>query len=518
MFEAAELGQTVEKDEFKARAEALVTELLEAQRLLRAAKVPVVVVVSGVEGAGKSDVVNRLMEWLDARGLQTHAMWDETDEERERPPFWRFWRRLPPRGTIGVFYGSWYTRPVVDRVYGGLGEAAYEQALARIAQFERMLAADGTVFVKLWFHLSKKAQRDRLDHPEKRRKGNWKVSPLTRKFAKKYDKFLAVSERAVRLTDFGASPWTIIDSECDRYRDLAAGEALLAAIRRGLQVFETGRKAMLEADSAAVSAPAVTTAPTRARKKTSAKGKPGAPAGPKNVLDGVDLTQRLDDDEYDDRLEKAQRCLFKLAWQARKAKRSSVILFEGWDAAGKGSAIRRVVTSLDARLFRVIPIAAPTDEERAQHYLWRFWRHLPMAGNVTLFDRTWYGRVLVERVEGFARPFEWARAYQEINEFEAQLVEAGAVVTKFWLHVSPDEQLRRFKERQATARKAHKITDEDWRNREKWDAYVSAIHDMVVRTSTSIAPWTLVAGDDKRFARVQIIETLCARLEQALDG
>ena len=171
---------------------------------------------------------------------------------------------------------------------------------------------------------------------------------------------------------------------------------------------------------------------------------------------------------------------------------------------------------MDARLYRVVPIAAPTDEERAHQYLWRFWRHIPRAGRVTIFDRSWYGRVLVERVEGFARPDEWQRAYLEINDFEDQLVAHGTMVTKFWLHISKEEQLRRFKERQKTAFKQYKITDEDWRNRERWDAYEAAINEMAVRTGRRDAPWVLVAGNDKRFARLQILETVCDRLEQTL--
>jgi polyphosphate kinase 2 (PPK2 family) len=203
-------------------------------------------------------------------------------------------------------------------------------------------------------------------------------------------------------------------------------------------------------------------------------------------------------------------------WDARKHQRSVVAMFEGWDAAGKGGAIRRVTAALDARLFRVISVAAPTDEERAQHYLWRFWRHLPRAGYVTIYDRSWYGRVLVERVEGFAGVDEWGRAYQEINDFERQLTDHGIVLAKFWLHVSPEEQLMRFEERGKIEHKKHKITDEDWRNREKWPLYEEAVDEMVARCSTAFAPWTLVAANDKRLARITVVETLADRIEQAL--
>ncbi|MCW8141864.1 MAG: polyphosphate:AMP phosphotransferase [Planctomycetota bacterium] len=500
MFEAAELGQKVDKATYAARVPELVTRLLEAQRALRAAQVPVVIIVSGVEGAGKSEVVNRLTEWFDPRGVQVQAFWDETDEERDRPRHWRFWRRLPARGTIAVFFGSWYTQPIVARAFEQLTDAELERALARIEALERMLTLDGALIVKLWFHLSKKAQAARLKDPRKGRKGEWKLSPLTKKFAKRYGTFARLSDGAIRATDTQGCPWHIIDSEDRRHRDLAAAETVLTAIERRLA-------------AATAAAPGASSAPAQAAAPASAP----APAISPTVLDQVDLAaSRLSPEDYDRQIEAEQRRLFELAWEARRRRVSSVIVFEGWDAAGKGGAIRRVAAALDARLLRVIPIAAPTDEERAHHYLWRFWRHLPLAGYLTIFDRSWYGRVLVERVEGFASPDEWGRAYREISAFEEQLVDHGMALTKLWLHMSKDEQLARFQERQRTAWKQHKITDEDWRNREKWDAYALAIHDMVARTSTAAAPWTIVAAEDKRWARVQVVRTIADRLAATL--
>jgi polyphosphate kinase 2 (PPK2 family) len=249
--------------------------------------------------------------------------------------------------------------------------------------------------------------------------------------------------------------------------------------------------------------------PARAGAKPDAK--PGT-----TILSHVDLTRTLSPAEYRTQCAKWQGKLNRLAWEAKEKGLATVAVFEGWDAGGKGGAIRRIVEAVDARLYRIIPIAAPTDEELAQHYLWRFWRHLPRAGTFTIFDRSWYGRVLVERVEGFARPEEWSRAYAEINDFESQLVEHGVVLAKFWLHISREEQLRRFKEREGLAYKRHKITEEDWRNRKKWTAYEAAVNDMVAHTSTEYAPWTIVPGNCKRFARVAILKTLCRRLRQVL--
>jgi polyphosphate kinase 2 (PPK2 family) len=217
-------------------------------------------------------------------------------------------------------------------------------------------------------------------------------------------------------------------------------------------------------------------------------------------------------------LDEYQSQLNNLAWQAREARLFTVAVFEGWDAAGKGGAIRRVTQAVDARLYQAITVGAPTDEERAHHYLWRFWRHLPRAGFMTIYDRSWYGRVLVERVEGFARPDEWRRSYLEINDFEEQLVDHGVVLMKFWLHISKEEQLRRFREREQVAWKQHKITPEDWRNRERWDDYRLAVDEMVARTSTEYAPWDLVAANDKRFARIEVLRAFCTCLERALSG
>jgi polyphosphate:AMP phosphotransferase len=488
MFEAAEVGHAVSKAAFEKQARKLQAELLAVQRRLREAKVPLVVIVSGVETAGKSQAVKRLNEWLDARNVQSVAFWDESDEERERPRQWRFWRQLPAAGQIAILFGSWYTQPIVDRAYKDIGRGEYEVRLAGVAALERTLTDNGTLLVKLWFHVSKKEQKRRLKDIAKEQKRQ--LTPYEKAYSKNYDRFLKVSEAALRATDKERAPWHIVDATDRQYRELMAGRILLAAMQERLA------------------------GPPAARGAKQATPKAGRFV---TVLDKVDLSAKADDARYQQKLEKYQARLNKLTWKARQRKVSTVAMFEGWDAAGKGGAIRRVTAAMDARLFRVIPVAAPTDEERAHHYLWRFWRHLPRGGYVTIYDRSWYGRVLVERVEGFARPHEWGRAYSEINEFERQLTDHGNCLCKFWLHISPEEQLRRFKERARIEYKKHKITDEDWRNREKWKPYALAVDEMVARTSTDHAPWTLVAANDKKHARLTVLKTMCNALEEVLD-
>ncbi|HEY3384623.1 MAG TPA: polyphosphate:AMP phosphotransferase [Vicinamibacterales bacterium] len=502
MFEAAELGRKVSKEEYKAREPVLRGELLDVQNQLRAAAAcSVIVVFAGVDGAGKGETVNLLNAWMDPRWIVTQAFGEPSDEEQERPEYWRFWRALPPRGRIGLFLSSWYSRPVLDRVYRRLSSDTFEQHLHRIVDFEQMLASDGALILKFWMHLGKAEQKKRLKALEKDPLLRWQVDDLAWKHWRMYPKFIGAAEHAIRETNRGTSPWTIVEGADARYRSLTVGEAIRDAIRAHLAEIDASKPRGAGARS-----------PVRPATAMAAK-----PATVVSILSSLDMTQKTPPPRATTDMDRQQGRLHELAAKARAAGVSTILVFEGWDAAGKGGAIRRVTAALDARDYQVIPIAAPTDEERAHHYLWRFWRHLGRAGRVTIFDRSWYGRVLVERVEKFASEKEWMRSYAEINQFEDQLADHGIVLVKCWMHITRDEQLRRFKQREATPHKRWKLTDEDWRNREKWATYERAVNDMIERTSTRHAPWTLVEANDKAFGRIKVLRTLSDRLARAVS-
>jgi AMP-polyphosphate phosphotransferase len=507
MFEAAELGSTVSKAVYRTRAPRLRIDLLDAQvRLRESARFPVIIVFAGVDGGGKSETVHLLNEWMDPRWIVTTAFGAPSDEELERPEFWRYWRALPPRGRVGFYLSSWYSTPLLDRVYRRIKPTEFADRLNRIAQFENALAEDGALILKFWMHLSKDAHRKRLRKLEKDPLTRWRVTKQQWRHWRMRNKFIVAAEQIIERTSTGRAPWTIVEGVDARYRTLTIATAIRDAIRERL----SGVPASTKNDGARPAAPAATGTAT----PKAARGQ--RPAKRRTILEHLDMSQKLDKDKFSQLLEERQGRLNRLHRKSANQGISTILVFEGWDAAGKGGAIRRVTSALDARASLIVPIAAPTDEERAHHYLWRFWRHLPRQGVVTIFDRSWYGRVLVERVERFATPFEWQRAYREINAFEEQLVGHGIVLVKYWLHVTPDEQLRRFKDRQRSSFKTWKLTDEDWRNRDKWNEYAAAVNEMVERTSTHFAPWTLVEANDKAFARIKVLDTVCDRLSKAL--
>jgi polyphosphate:AMP phosphotransferase len=481
----------MDSDRFEAEATVLREALLDAQfDLAEGRRRAVLILLNGADGAGKGQVLNRLYEWLDPRTLAS-LTYDITDHgDRSRPPAWRYWRDLPARGRIGVMIGSWYHAVLLERAIGGVGRKAFTTRLAEIDRIEAMLEADGVGLVKIWLMLGN-GRAPGPKHDPGARPGS-PGNPLVREWVeidtKKERKRLVEAARELILeTGDGPSPWHIVDADDRRARDLAVGRIVLEALQ-GASRWKRPRRVP---------------PPTQPRRVSH------TPA----VLPALDLTRTLDADSYEQALAAAQARIFALTQRPEFRERALVCAFEGNDAAGKGGAIRRLRSALNPITTQVHSIAAPSDEELAHPFLWRFWRRVPRRGRVAIFDRSWYGRVLVERVEGYATPQEWKRAYSEINDFEAQLARAGYVVQKFWLAIDEDEQLRRFEERKETPHKRFKITEDDWRNRAKLPLYSAAVEDMIALTSTEDAPWTLVESNCKRFARVKVLETLADRLE-----
>ena len=521
MFRTAELGQKVTKSDFNQREPFLRQALLEVQADLRiSSEFPVIVLFAGVDGGGKGETVNILNEWMDPRWLMTRAYDEPSDEERDRPEYWRFWRGLPPKGCIGLFLSSWYSQPILRRVYEKDDKATFDDRLDRILAFEKALADDGALILKFWMHLSQDAQKRRLKKLEKDPLTSWRVTQQDWDHWHIYNRFEAAAERTIIRTSTGTAPWTIVEGVDPCFRSLTVGGIIRDEISKHLE--EARKRALLleelEADPKLNKSEESPIAAGISAGETDESVSTIDPLPAATVLSSMDMSLHLTKSDYKKQLRKCQARLNQLHRKALKKKISTILLFEGPDAAGKGGAIRRITAALDARHYEVIPIAAPTDEERAHHYLWRFWRHLSRAGRINIFDRSWYGRVLVERVEGFASELEWKRAFAEINEFEEQLTDHGIVLLKYWVHITKDEQLDRFKAREQVPHKRWKLTEEDWRNREKWDDYEWAVNDIVEHTSTHSAPWVLVEGNDKRFSRIKVISTFCDKLEAMLDN
>ncbi len=493
MLESAEIGHRTSKRVYAREEPKLREALLNAQfDLSQSGRGPVLVIISGVEAGGRGETANKLTEWMDPRHIRVVAFAERTCEEQARPPAWRYWKALPPRGKIGIFLNAWYNEAAFAHARGDIGDDVLHARLDSIREHEQMLTDEGLVLLKFWIHLSKGAQKKRLQALDRDPRTSWRVTRADWDAYKLYSKRHDLWEHLLRETSTGFAPWYVVEGVDERYRYLTVGKILLDVMQGTLS-----RKQ-----------PVVTHSIT-----------PTAPSVIDNVklIRDLDLSKRIPGKEYGRSLEAQQGRLARLTRHKRFANVSLVLVFEGVDAAGKGSAVRRVTGALDARQYVTIPVAAPSDEERAHPYLWRFWKNVPPLGGIVIFDRSWYGRVLVERVEGYCSVSDWMRAYGEINQFEEQLAKGGAVIVKFWLQISKAEQLARFRARAKTSFKRFKITPEDWRNRKKWNAYERAVCDMVDRTSTEIAPWTLVEAEDKHFARIKVLTTINDRLKQSLN-
>ena len=485
------------KEDYKEEMNSLGLRLSEMQRTCRDENIPVTIIFEGWSAAGKGSRISTLIRYLDPRGFEVFTTDKTTEDERMRPYMWRFWQKLPAKGRIHIFDRSWY-QSIMDG--HRKKEAALAAPVSDIRSFEQTIVDNGGVIVKLFLHVSRKEQEQRLTTLAGDPDTAWRVKKSDMKQNRKYNKIQRRFDRMLNETNHEAAHWTIIEADESRFADVKVYRTVLAAMEKAVQL---KRSKDLENGTSSTST------------KSNGNIASSELTGPSRLAE-VDLSLSIDRNEYNARLKTAQSDLERIHNTMYKQRLPAAMVFEGWDAAGKGGAIKRTVAPLDPRGYKVAPYGAPNDVEKVHHYLWRFWNEIPKAGHLTVFDRSWYGRVMVERVEGFCKTADWKRAFGEINDFEKQLVDSGIVLLKFWLHIDPDEQLKRFELRTNTPAKKWKITDEDWRNREKWNQYLEAVDEMLLRTSTDHAPWTIVEADDKLYARIKVIETVRDRLEAAL--
>lgn len=494
MLELVDLDRNLSKEAYKPLSDELQLRLGACQRAARAAGVPVIVVFEGWDAAGKGSLINALTQPLDPRGFKVRTISPATETERFYPWMWRFHTTLPGNGEVTIYDSSWYGRVLAERVDKTLPRREWRQAYEEIEEFERQLTNAGYVIVKFWLHIDKKEQRRRFKRLEADSSTAWKVGPDEWRHHRQYKRWVPAVEEMLERSSTAHAPWTIVEATHSRYARVKVYETVTQAIEKELE-----RRKLH---------PAPTLSPMP---EPTDEGHTQS-----NVLQRVDLSLSLERDEYEQELKALQERLYQLEHELYTARIPAVIAYEGWDAAGKGGNIRRLTQGLDPRGYEVVPIAAPTPEEKAHQFLWRFWRAMPKAGHITIFDRTWYGRVLVERVEGFCSEDDWRRSYREINEFERQLAQYGAVIVKFWLHIDQAEQLRRFEARKVDSYKQWKITDEDWRNRAKWRKYEVAVSDMLQQTSTTYAPWTILEANNKLYGRIKALKTVSKALEEGL--
>ncbi len=521
MLEQVDLSKEIEKEEYKVIVPDLELRLGELQREARELGIPVTIVFEGWDAAGKGTMINRLIQAFDPRGCVVHPTNAANEEERFRPFLWRFWIKTPAKGRIAVFDRSWFGRVLVERIDKITQKREWKRAYNEIISFERQLANDGSVIIKFFLHISKKEQKKRFERLQKSPATAWKVTKEDWKHHKQYEKYLEAVEEVLAKTDTDFAPWTIIESHDRRFATIKIFKTIIDTLEYKIEAVKRLQGQKIQEEDVEYEPLEQKQIEQEDAKEQQAELQEFIPTVEldnlsSSVLNKVDLSVSLSREEYKESLKKCQQRIFEIEHKIYIKRIPVVILYEGWDAAGKGGNIRRLTQSMDPRGYEVIPVAAPNDIEKAHHYLWRFWMAIPKAGHITIFDRTWYGRVLVERVEGFCSEGEWKRAYREINEMEEHLVNFGAVLVKFWIHIDKEEQLRRFKARQQIAHKQWKITDEDWRNREKWDQYKEAVDEMLFRTSTPYAPWTIVEANSKFYARIKALKTVIAAIEAKL--
>lgn len=477
------------EEEIRDRLDTAHARLFAQQLQIKEKRLPVFVLFEGWGAAGKGTVLGKVISDLDPRFFTGVSMHDPTPDERRRPFLYRYFEKIPEAGQFLFMDSGWMSEITHDVLYGRINEAEYKQRVDSVRRFERSLTDNGYLVLKFFFHIKKKEQKKRLNNLLSDRETAWQVNKYDKWENKHYDKCYKVFDAFLEDTSTATSPWYVLDAKSRKWAELQVLETLVAGIDMALK-------------NHALTVPLIqNTFPLMRMPK----------------LSDIDLSVSITPDAYKNELKSLQARLHKLHNQAYLQGIPIIIAYEGWDAAGKGGNIKRLTAALDPRGYEVHPIASPKPYEKSRHHLWRFWTRLPKTGHFAIFDRTWYGRVMVERLEGFCSENDWQRAYNEINEFEKELSDWGAVIIKFWVHIDKDTQLARFNDRQNNPDKQWKITDEDWRNREKWDSYETAVDEMIAKTSTTFAPWHVLESNDKHYARIKALRIVVEELEKALD-
>lgn len=482
-------------DEKKQLISQLSERLGKLQLQVQKDKLPVLVLVEGWGTAGKGSRIASMIRSLDPRFFEVISVSSPSAEELAKPFLYRHMKNIPESGKFIFLDSGWMDESIRAMQSGELSEEEYAHRLEDIRIFERQLCDNGYLLVKLFLHISKKEQDKRINDLLSHADTRWRISEHDLQQNRQYEQNINDFDEYLQATHLPYAPWQVIDSSHRKQSDIDCLTALCSCIEAALEQKQAGIPLGAQENSAQKSFPLIKMP----------------------LLDEVALNQEMSRKEYKKQLKFYQKKLRKLHNQIYRWKIPVILAYEGWDAAGKGGNIKRITSALDPRGYKVIPVAAPKPYELARHYLWRFWQNLPKKGHIVIFDRTWYGRVMVERLEGFCTESDWKRAYTEMNEFEEQLTDWGAIVLKFWIQIDKDTQFKRFEERQNTPEKQWKITDEDWRNREKWDEYEQAVNEMLQKTSTSYAPWHIIESNCKYYARIKALRILTEALENAID-
>ena len=478
-----------DKSNLKAEIKALREKLLAQQQLVRSSALPVIVLVEGWAAAGKGSLINELISEIDPRFYNVTSPAIVPQSEERYPFLYPYAKAIPENGKIMFYDSGWMDGAVYKFLRREITKKQYKEIIRSVNEFERQLRDGGYLVLKLFLHIDKEEQKERLAALRDNHETEWRVTENDLWQHQEYNLFRDTYEEFMEETS-KLLPWHILDGTRRRQSSRDALRLLTDAIDEGLEKGRyVGKPFKEEFDLLTM---------------------------PK--LSEIDLSPVIEEKEYKKELDRLQARLGELHNTIYRKKIPVILCYEGWDAAGKGGNIRRVARPLDPRGFDVIPIASPEPHELNRQYLWRFWTRLPRSGHICIFDRTWYGRVMVERLEGFCKEDDWKRAFNEINEFERQLTDWGAVVLKFWIQIDQDTQLARFTDRQNTPEKQWKLTEEDWRNREKWPQYEEAINEMLQKTSTENAPWFIIESNDKKYARIKTLKIIIKALEKACEG